>query len=95
MVKTGFLFLVFLLLSAFFSASETALTTLNRDRLLFLSRKGSKRAKNLAAFVAWRDQGPSAGTAATAAVTPEVRAELLQRQDARPTGGTMVSQDED
>ena len=52
MVKTGFLFLVFLLLSAFFSASETALTTLNRDRLLFLSRKGSKRAKNLAAFVA-------------------------------------------
>ena len=36
-----------------------------------------------------------AWTAATAAVTPEVRAELLQRQDARPTGGTMVSQDED
>ena len=39
------LFILFLLLSAFFSSSETAFVATNPYRLEYLEKKGSKRAK--------------------------------------------------
>ena len=52
--------LVLLILSGFFSASETALTTVNRIRLINLQENGDKRAKTVLRVLDDRDRMLSA-----------------------------------
>ncbi len=47
MISYLLVFLFFLVLSAFFSSAETALTGINRDKIDYLSKKGKKKAKLL------------------------------------------------
>ncbi len=47
MISYILIFLFFLILSAFFSSAETALTGLNKDKVDYLSKKGVKKAKLL------------------------------------------------
>ncbi len=47
MISYILIFLFFLVLSAFFSSAETALTGLNKDKVDYLSKKGLKKAKLL------------------------------------------------
>ena len=47
MISYILIFLFFLILSAFFSSAETALTGLNKDKIDYLSKKGVKKAKLL------------------------------------------------
>ncbi len=47
MISYILIFIFFLVLSAFFSSAETALTGLNKDKIDYLSKKGVKKAKLL------------------------------------------------
>jgi len=47
MITYLLLFLLFLILSAFFSSAETAFTGLNKDKIEYLSKKGSKKATTI------------------------------------------------
>ncbi len=52
MISYILIFLFFLVLSAFFSSAETALTGLNKDKVDYLSKKGLKKAKLLKELIA-------------------------------------------
>ncbi len=51
MISYILIFLFFLILSAFFSSAETALTGVNKDKVDYLAKKGKKKAKILKSLI--------------------------------------------